>query len=77
MIASNLVERIHPICAQTKPKVPYLSTDVLIEHSINCPPVLPIGRGASSLYLSNALRHASAIAWLTLHMQTAYAPGEL
>ena len=30
MIASNLVERIHPIYAQSKPKAPYLSTDVLI-----------------------------------------------
>ena len=29
MIASNLVKRIHPICAQSKPNVPYLSTDVL------------------------------------------------
>jgi hypothetical protein len=44
MIASNLVERIHPICAQTEPKVPYLSTDVLIEHSIDSPLVLPISR---------------------------------
>jgi hypothetical protein len=44
MIASNLVKRIHPICAQTKPKVPYLTTDVLIAHSIDSPPVLPIGR---------------------------------
>jgi hypothetical protein len=44
MIASNLVERIHPICAQTKPKVPYLSTDILIEYSIDSPLVLPIGR---------------------------------
>ena len=44
MIASNLVETIHPICAQTKPKVTYLSTDILIEHSIDCPPVLLIGR---------------------------------
>ena len=43
MIASNLVERIHPIYAQSKPKVPYLSTDVLIEHSIDGPPVMPIG----------------------------------
>jgi hypothetical protein len=43
MIASNLVEWIHPICTQTKPKVPYLSTDVLIEHSIDSPPVMPIG----------------------------------
>ena len=43
MIASNLLERIHPICAQTKLKVPYLSTDVLIEHSIDCSLVLPIG----------------------------------
>ena len=42
MIASNLVERIHPICAQTKPKVPYLSIDVLIEHSIDCPLVVSI-----------------------------------
>ena len=41
MTTSNLVKRIHPICAQTKAKVPYLSTDVLIEHSIDCPPVLP------------------------------------
>ena len=44
MIASNLVDRIYRIYVQTKPKVPYLSTDVLIEHSIDCPPVLPIGR---------------------------------
>jgi hypothetical protein len=43
MIASNLVEWIRPICTQTKPKVPYLSTDVLIEHSIDSPPVMPIG----------------------------------
>jgi hypothetical protein len=43
MIASNLVEKIYPICAQTKPKVPYLSTDVLIEHIIDSPLVLPIG----------------------------------
>jgi hypothetical protein len=43
MIASNLVERIYPICAQTKPKVPYLSIDILIEHSIDSLPVLPIG----------------------------------
>ena len=43
MIASNLVERIHPIYAQTKSKVPYLTTDVLIEHNIDYPPVLPIG----------------------------------
>ena len=43
MIASNLVERIHHICAQSKPKVPYLSTNVLIEHSINSPPVMLIG----------------------------------
>jgi hypothetical protein len=42
MITSNQVKRICPICAQTKPKVPYLSTDVLIEHSIDSPPVLPI-----------------------------------
>ena len=42
MIASNLVERIHPICAQTKPKVPYPSIDVLIEHSIDSPLVMPI-----------------------------------
>jgi len=42
LIVSNLVKRIHSICAQTKLKVPYLSTDVLIEHSIDCPPVLPI-----------------------------------
>ena len=77
MIASNLVKRIHPICAQTKPKVPYLSTDVLIEHSIDSPPVLPIGGGASLLYVSYALLHASATVWLTLHMQTIYAPREL
>ena len=44
MIASNLVERIHPICTQTKPKVSYLSIDILIEHNIDCPLVLPIGR---------------------------------
>ena len=43
MIASNQVKMIHPICVQTKPKVPYISTDVLIEHSIDCPLVLPIG----------------------------------
>ena len=43
MIASNLVERIHPICAQSKAKVSYLSTNVLIEHSIDSPPVMPIG----------------------------------
>ena len=43
MIAYNLVERIHPICAQSKPKVPYLSIDVLIEHSIDSPPIMPIG----------------------------------
>jgi hypothetical protein len=43
MIASNMVERIYPICAQTKPKVPYLSTDVLIAHSIDSPLVLSIG----------------------------------
>jgi hypothetical protein len=43
MIASNLVKRIHPICAQSKPKVPYLSTDVLIEYSIDNPLVMPIG----------------------------------
>ena len=43
MIASNLIERIHPICAQSKPKVTYLSTDVLIEHSIDSPLVMPIG----------------------------------
>ena len=42
MIASNLVERIHSICAQSKPKLPYLSIDVLIEHSIDSPPVMPI-----------------------------------
>ena len=42
MIASNLVKRIHPIYAQMKPKVPYLSTDVLIEHSIDSPPLMPI-----------------------------------
>ena len=42
MIASNLVERIHPIYAQNKPKVPYISTDVLIEHSIDSPRVKPI-----------------------------------
>jgi hypothetical protein len=75
MIASNLVERIHPIYAQTKPKVPYLSTNVLIEHSIDSPPVLPIGE--VPLYLSYALHHACVIAWLTLHLQTTYAPGEL
>jgi hypothetical protein len=40
MIASNLVKRIHPIYAQTKPKVPYLSTIVLI---VDSPPILPIG----------------------------------
>ena len=44
MIASNLVKMIHPICAQSKLKVPYLSIDVLIEHSIDSPPVMPIGR---------------------------------
>ena len=38
-----LTERIHPICAQSKPKVPYLSSDVLIEHSIDSPPVMTIG----------------------------------
>jgi hypothetical protein len=43
MIASNLVKRIHPICAQTKPKVPYLSANLIKEHSINSPPVVPIG----------------------------------
>ena len=43
MIASNLVKRIHPIYAQSKPKVPYLSTDVLMEHSIDSPLVMPIG----------------------------------
>ena len=42
MVASDLVERIHPICAQHNPKVSYLSTDVLIEYSINSPPVKPI-----------------------------------
>ena len=60
MIASNLIERIHPIYAQSKPKVPYLSVDVLIEHSIDSPLVMP-----------------SATAWLTLHMQTAYASEDL
>jgi hypothetical protein len=43
MFVSNLVEWIHPICTQTKPKVPYLSTNVLIEHSIDSPLVMPIG----------------------------------
>jgi hypothetical protein len=75
MIASNLVKKIHPICAQTKPKVSYLSTDVLIEHNVDSPPVH--WWGASSMYLSYALRHASATAWLTLYLQIAYAPGEL
>ena len=44
MIASNLVEMIHPIYAQSKPNVSYLSTDVHIEHSIDSPPVMPIDR---------------------------------
>ena len=43
MIASNLVQRIHPIYAQSKPKVSYLSTDVFIEHSIDSPQIMPIG----------------------------------
>ena len=43
MIASSLVERIHPICPQSKLEVIYLSTDVLIEHSIDSPLVMPIG----------------------------------
>ena len=43
MVASDLVERIHPICAQCNPKVSYLSANVLIEHSIDNPLVKPIG----------------------------------
>ena len=77
MIASNLVKRIHPIYAQSKPKVPYLSTDVLIEHSIDSPPVMPIGGVPHHCIFLKLFRHANATAWLTLHMQTAYAPGEL
>jgi hypothetical protein len=43
MIASNLVKRIHLICAQIKPKVSYLSANLIKEHSIDSPPVVPIG----------------------------------
>jgi hypothetical protein len=39
MIGFNRVERIHPVCAQTKPKVPYILTNVDIEHSIDHPPL--------------------------------------
>jgi len=42
MVASDLVKMIHP-CAQHNPKVSYLFADVPIEHSINSPPVKPIG----------------------------------
>ena len=77
MIASNLVERIHPICAQTKPKVFYLSVDVLIEHSIDYPPVLPIGGVPHHCIFLTLFAMPAQTAWLTLHKQTTYAPGEL
>ena len=77
MIASNLVEMIHLICGQSKPKVPYLFIDVLIEHSIDSPPVMPISGVPHHCIFLTLFAMLAQTDWLTLHIQTTYAPGEL